>query len=71
MILVPVATLALTGARDGCLDSGVFQKMMYPEDFPQGLEVRQISDAGHFPHQEQPDVVNALLLDWFRKHDDD
>jgi pimeloyl-ACP methyl ester carboxylesterase len=69
--LVPVATLALTGIRDGCIDSDVFQKMMYPEDFPQGLEVRQISDAGHFLHQEQPEVVNALLLDWLRKHDAD
>ena len=66
---VKVPTLALTGARDGCIDSDVFQKMMYPEDFPQGLEVKQISDAGHFPHQEQPEVVNALLLEWLRKHD--
>jgi pimeloyl-ACP methyl ester carboxylesterase len=67
---VPVPTLALTGVRDGCIDSNVFQKMMYQEDFPQGLEVRQISDAGHFPHQEQPEVVNALLLDWLQKHDE-
>jgi pimeloyl-ACP methyl ester carboxylesterase len=61
---VPVPTLALTGARDGCIDTDVFQKMMVASDFPAGLEVRQIADAGHFPHQEQPLAVNDLILDW-------
>lgn len=66
---VPVPTLALTGARDGCIDSDIFRKLMYEEDFPNGLEVRRIIGAGHFPHQEQPEAVNELLLDWLRRHD--
>lgn len=66
-VLVP--TMALTGARDGCIDSKIFQKLMYEEDFPNGLEVRQILGAGHFPHQEQPEAVNELLLNWLRRHE--
>ena len=67
---VGVPTLALTGERDGCIDSDVFQALMKEADFPGGLSVRQIANAGHFPHQEQADVVNALLLDWFGRHND-
>jgi len=56
--------LAITGADDGCIDTEVFGKLMYPEDFPQGVRVERIPNAGHFPHQEQPEAVNRLLLDW-------
>ena len=68
---VPVPTLALTGARDGCIDTDVFQKMMVPSDFPSGLQVEQIADAGHFPHQERPDAVNRLILDWIERFERD
>ena len=67
MFQVPVPTLALTGERDGCIDTNVFQSMMIEEDFPAGLEVRQVANAGHFPHQEQAEAVNALLLDWLAR----
>lgn len=68
MFQVPVPTLALTGERDGCIDTEVFQALMKEEDFPAGLLVRQVANAGHFPHQEQADAVNALLLDWLASH---
>lgn len=61
---VPVRTLALTGERDGCIDSRVFERLSYPEDFPNGLRLERIREAGHFVHQERPDVVNRLLLEW-------
>jgi len=67
---VPVPTLALIGKQDGCMDAGVFNQLMLEEDFPTGLEVRQIADAGHFPHQEQPGIVNRLLLEWLNLWDD-
>ena len=65
---VAVPTLAMTGVEDHCIDSAIFQRLMREEDFPAGMVIREISGAGHFPQQEQPDQVNALLLDWLRQH---
>ena len=65
---VPVPTLALTGRDDGCIDCNIFQALCREADFPSGLEVRVIENAGHFLHQEQPDAVNDLLLAWLEQH---
>ena len=64
---IEVPTLALTGEKDGCIDSGVFQALMYPEDFPNGLDVQCVSGVGHFLHQENPEKINALLLDFLQQ----
>ena len=32
--------------------------------FPAGLETLVVPDAGHFVHQERPEVVNAKLLEF-------
>jgi pimeloyl-ACP methyl ester carboxylesterase len=61
---VPVPTLALTGERDGCIDSEVFESLMKPQDFPGGLKLERVSGAGHFLHQERPEVVNELIAKW-------
>ena len=45
-----------------------FLDQLDEEDFPNGLKVERIADAGHFPHQERPEAVNALLLDWIKEH---
>jgi len=66
---VPVPTLAISGEQDGCIDTEVFRQMMHEADFPAGLEVRQIAGAGHFPHQEQPEIVNGLLLEWLKRRE--
>ena len=66
---VPVPTLALTGERDGCIDSEVFERLMKPQDFPRGLAVERVFKAGHFLHQEQPQRVNALILRWLEHRD--
>ena len=68
---VPVPTLALSGERDSCIASDVFEQLTVPEDFPAGVTFRRIPDAGHFLHQERPDVVNALILDWLRERHDE
>ena len=65
---VPVPTLALTGRDDGCIDCDIFQALCREADFPSGLEVRVVENAGHFLHQEQPDAVNDLLLAWLEQH---
>lgn len=61
---VPVPTLALAGNDDGCIDAEVFRDLMHADDFPAGLRVETIPRAGHFLHQEQASVFNALLADW-------
>ncbi len=63
-----VPTLAITGADDGCIHTGVFQDLMLPDDFSQELRVEQIVGAGHFLHQEKPEQLNALMLEWFKQH---
>jgi pimeloyl-ACP methyl ester carboxylesterase len=63
---IEVPTLALTGALDGCMDTRLHDTAMRPADFPRGLRVERIEGAGHFLHQEKPDEVNALILDWLR-----
>ena len=60
-------TLALSGERDGCIATDVFELLMVDEDFPAGLTFHRVLGAGHFLHQEQPQVVNALLLDWLQE----
>ena len=63
-----VPTLALLGETDGCMNIDVATQCMVPTDFPAGLTVQRIKDAGHFMHQEKPDQINALMLDWFAKN---
>jgi pimeloyl-ACP methyl ester carboxylesterase len=31
-------------------------------------EFYPISQAGHFPHDEKPELVNAFILDWLAKY---
>ena len=67
---VPVPTLALSGERDGCIASDVFEQLMVAEDFPKGLTFSRIGEAGHFLHQEQPVQVNRKIVDWLKLNDD-
>ena len=41
--------------------------MSCEQDFPAGLEVARVEQAGHFLHQERPDEVNRILLDWLAR----
>jgi len=68
--LVPVPTLALSGERDGCISSDVFEQLMVARDFPKGLTFSRIAEAGHFLHQEQPGQVNRKIVDWLNLNDD-
>ncbi|MGB4342423.1 MAG: alpha/beta hydrolase [Moraxellaceae bacterium] len=65
---VSVPTLAITGEKDGCMDSRLYDSLMREQDFEKGLEVRRIAEAGHFLHREVPVAVNELILDWLRQH---
>ena len=68
---IPVPTLALSGERDGCIASDVFERLTVADDFPQGVTFHRVVGAGHFLHQEKPEVVNPLLLGWLNQHNHD
>jgi len=59
---VSVQTLYFHGARDGCVGVELLQGM--DQLFPQGLETVIVPDAGHFVHQECPELVNKRLLEF-------
>ncbi|MDA0272885.1 MAG: alpha/beta hydrolase [Proteobacteria bacterium] len=63
-------TLAVGGWDDGCMSAKLYDAAARPEDFPAGLRVERINGAGHFLHQEQPAIVNELLLSWLNRYND-
>ena len=66
LTVIPVRTLAITGEDDGCMDTRLYDHVFLDEDFPKGFRVERIPGAGHFTHQEKPDEVNGLILDWLK-----
>jgi pimeloyl-ACP methyl ester carboxylesterase len=57
--------LYLHGRDDGCLDAGLVsgaEAALGP-----GSEARFIEKAGHFLHLEQPEIVNAAVVEWLRR----
>lgn len=63
-----VPTLALTGARDGCIDTRLHDLLFHEEDYPAGHKLVRVEGAGHFLHQEKPDEVTPVIVDWIRQH---
>ncbi len=61
---VPVPTLFFHGAQDGCMGAYLTEGM--EAFFPAGLHKHIIPGAGHFVHQEKPDEVNRILLDFLK-----
>ena len=62
MAPVSVPTLAFHGARDGCMGVDLVEGM--EALFPAGLRTVVVADAGHFVHQEQPEQVNRILIEF-------
>ena len=58
-----VPLLAITGALDGCMDTRTYD-LVDRSLFRAGLRIERIAGAGHFAHQEKPDEINRLLVDW-------
>ncbi len=70
MAVVPmdVPALLIHGAEDGCMDRRLYEHTVSQRDFPQGVRVLEIHDAGHFLQLERPGDVNAALLEHFATH---
>lgn len=65
---VPVPTLGIVGADDGCVSADIFHAGMDPASYPAGVEVAVVPGAGHFVQREAPDAVNRLLIDFLSRH---
>ncbi len=61
---IQVPTLYFHGAKDGCI--GVELSDGIEQYFPKGLRKEIIADAGHFTHQEKPDEINRMLLEFLQ-----
>ncbi len=61
---VDVPAMHLHGPNDGCMGVELTDGMAAM--FPRGLRLEIVPGTGHFVHQEAPDVVNRLLLDFLR-----
>jgi pimeloyl-ACP methyl ester carboxylesterase len=59
-----VPALYLHGAEDGCI--GVELARGIEPYFARGVRVEIVEGAGHFLHQERPDVVTRAILDFLR-----
>jgi pimeloyl-ACP methyl ester carboxylesterase len=64
MLPIAVSTLYLHGKDDGCLGVEMLDGMAAM--FPAGLRSLVVDGAGHFVHQEKPEVVNRAVLDFLR-----
>lgn len=64
MAPVPVPSLSIQGAEDGCMGANLTDGM--EAFFPAGLQKHILPGAGHFVHQEKPEQVNKLVLDFLR-----
>jgi pimeloyl-ACP methyl ester carboxylesterase len=57
-----VPTLVIHGSEDGCMDRRLFAHTVHDEDHPAGVRLLEIQGAGHFVHLEQPEQVNAAIV---------
>ena len=49
------------------MDTRLHDVAVKAEDFPAGVRVERIDGAGHFLHQEKPEQVSRILLEWIQK----
>ena len=59
---IHVPSLYFHGAQDGCIGAELSEGM--EALFTKGVHKVIVPDAGHFVHQEKPEVVNQQLIDF-------
>jgi pimeloyl-ACP methyl ester carboxylesterase len=60
---ISVPVLQLHGAQDSAISPTTTTP---PQLITAPLRHELIAPAGHFPHEETPDLFNRLLVDWLR-----
>lgn len=61
---IPVPTLYLHGADDGCMGSELIDDGILASLTAEGSRVEVVPGTGHFLHLEAPEVVDGLILDF-------
>jgi pimeloyl-ACP methyl ester carboxylesterase len=59
---IPVPSLYLHGADDGCMGVELIDEAELTPYFPAGLELGIVPSSGHFLHLDQPEAVNRRIL---------
>ena len=62
--------LMLTGGRDGCVDTALYDRSARAGDLPPGSHIERLPELGHFLHLEDPPAVTRLVLDWLRAREE-
>jgi pimeloyl-ACP methyl ester carboxylesterase len=63
---VPIPTLYLHGADDGCVGADLIDADEMKPLFPGGLDAEILPGLGHFLHLEDPVTVNARILEFLK-----
>eukprot|EP00002_Diphylleia_rotans_P030630 TRINITY_DN6310_c0_g1_i1.p1 TRINITY_DN6310_c0_g1~~TRINITY_DN6310_c0_g1_i1.p1 ORF type:complete len:288 (+),score=40.55 TRINITY_DN6310_c0_g1_i1:197-1060(+) len=63
-----VPCLAVTGARDGCMDTRLHDMLMDPQCFSAPYRIKRLAQSGHFAHQEEWQVFNRWVLEWIQRY---
>jgi pimeloyl-ACP methyl ester carboxylesterase len=61
---INVPAMMIHGRDDGCIGAETLEGM--EKLFPKGLKIEIVPGAGHFVHQERPDVVNEMVLKFLK-----
>lgn len=65
---IRIPTLFAVGEQDACLSRDIFTLTIRDEDYLNVVEMKVISEAGHFLQLEQPQAINAMLMNWIQRH---
>ena len=63
-IPINVPAMMFHGRDDGCIGAETLEGM--EKLFPKGLKIELVPEAGHFVHQERPELVNDLVLKFLK-----
>lgn len=61
---INVLSMIIQGRDDGCIGVELLEGMAAL--FPRGLRTEVVPGAGHFVHQERPELCNKLILDFLK-----
>ena len=61
---INVPALMIHGRDDGCIGAELLDGM--EKLFPKGLKKEVVPGAGHFVHQEKPELVNEVVLKFLK-----